>query len=223
MSDKKKVEAVLFSTGRFMTVEEIAQILNVEVPNVKQALDELEKEYQEKDSAMTIQSHENRYKLNIRKEFGYITNKLVSSTEMDSPTTKTLAVIAFKNPALQSDVIKIRGNKAYDHILILKEQGLVTSERYGRTRLLKLTDKFFDYFDTAEPAIKEKFKEIEEKYKETLEELQKEDAPKETIKEAEAKEDKTEAIATEEDHTHEEIPIVSSEEEAEEENSSQSP
>lgn len=181
--EKKKIEAVLFSTGRLMAIEEISKILELNPDVVKTGLEELEKDYKEKDSAMTIQSHEDKYKLNIRKEYGYITNKLVSSTEMDSPTTKTLAVIAFKNPALQSDVIKIRGNKAYDHISILKDQGLITSEKHGRTKLLKLTDKFFDYFDTAEPAVKEKFEAIKEKYKETLEELEKEPT-KETSKDA---------------------------------------
>jgi len=174
--EKKKVEAVLFSTGRFMTVAEIAEILELKNDTVRETLEELEREYKEKESALTVQSHEDKFKLNIRKEYGYITNRLVSSTEMDSPTTKTLAVIAFKNPALQSDVIKIRGNKAYDHITTLKEQGLVTSEKHGRTRLLKLSDKFYDYFDTAQPNIKEKFEEIKEKYKETLENLEEESA-----------------------------------------------
>lgn len=164
--EKKKIEAVLFTTGRLMTAEEIATVTSMNVDAVKNILAELKNDYDQKDSAMTIQQVDDKFKLNIKKEYGQITNKLVSTTEMDSPTTKTLAVIAFKNPALQSDIIKIRGNKAYDHINILKDQGLISTEKYGRTRLLKLTPKFYDYFDTAEPAIKEKFKEIEEKYKE---------------------------------------------------------
>lgn len=164
--EKKKIEAVLFTTGRLMTAEEIATVTSMNADAVKNLLAELKNDYDQKDSAMTIQQVDDKFKLNIKKEYGQITNKLVSTTEMDSPTTKTLAVIAFKNPALQSDIIKIRGNKAYDHIMILKEQGLISTEKHGRTRLLKLTPKFYDYFDTAEPAIKEKFKEIEEKYKE---------------------------------------------------------
>ena len=163
--EKKKIEAVLFTTGRFMTVEEISNVTGLTQDVVTNILTELKNEYDQKDSSLTIQQHENRFKLNIRKEYGSVTNKLVSTTEMDSPTTKTLAVIAFKNPALQSDIIKIRGNKAYDHITRLIQEGLISSEKHGRTRLLKLTPKFFDYFDTAEPAIKEKFKEIEDKYK----------------------------------------------------------
>ncbi len=181
--EKKKIEAVLFTTGRLMTSEEISTVTGINLDAVKNLLAELKNDYDQKDSAMTVQQVDDKFKLNIKKEYGQITNKLVSTNEMDSPTTKTLAVIAFKNPVLQSDIIKIRGNKAYDHITILRDQGLISAEKHGRTRLLKLTPKFFDYFDTAEPAVKEKFKEIEEKYKEASEELKKDDQTQEEIKE----------------------------------------
>ena len=60
---------------------------------------------------------------------------------------ETLSVIAWKNPALQSDIIKIRTNKAYKHIGELEEAGFIESIKHGRTKLLKLTKKFYDYFD----------------------------------------------------------------------------
>ena len=161
MEDKKKIEAVLFTTGKFMTAEEIGKSSDIpDLSHVKNMLEELKKEYESKDSALTIQTHEDKYKLNIRKEYGHIANKLVSTAEMDTPTVKTLAIIAFKNPAMQSDVIKIRGNKAYDHITLLKEQGLITLEKHGRTRLIKLTPQFYDYFDTVAEEIKKKLGEV---------------------------------------------------------------
>lgn len=157
---KTQVEAVLFTTGKFMSVEEIAKILNHRKDVIRKALVDLEKEYSSRDSAITLQKHENQYKLNIKKEHGGISNRLLSGKEFDSPTTKTLAVIAYKSPAIQSDIIKIRGNKAYDHIKALNESGLVTSEKKGRTRLLKLTENFYDYFDIAEKELKQKLEPI---------------------------------------------------------------
>ncbi|HLD02926.1 MAG TPA: SMC-Scp complex subunit ScpB [Candidatus Nanoarchaeia archaeon] len=166
MNDKNKIEAILFTTGKFMSLEEIGKVSGIGSDGiVKELVEELKKSYDDSQSALYIQENEGKYKLNIRKEYGHLANQLVSSTEMDSPTTKTLAVIAWKNPALQSDVIKIRGNKAYDHINMIKEQGLVTAEKYGRTRLLKLTPRFFDYFDTAEPQVKEMLQKEVEKAK----------------------------------------------------------
>ena len=167
--DKKKVEAVLFTTGRFMTLEEVSQGAGIGSSGyVKELLDELKKEYETKDTAITLQILEDKFKLNIKKEYGYIANKLVATTEMDNSTTKTLAVIGYKDPALQSDIIKIRGNKAYDHIHILKEQGLILTEKHGRTNLIKLTPKFYEYFDTAAKEVKEKFDAIVEQQKQEI-------------------------------------------------------
>lgn len=162
----KKIEAVLFTTGRFMTVEEIAQAAGFgSVGFVKERVEELQRHYDGADSAICVVNQDDRWKLNIKKEFGFLANKLVAGSEFDAPTTKTLAVIAYRHPAVQSDIIKIRGNKAYDHIGALQEQGLITGEKSGRTRLLKLTPKFYDYFDTADVHVKEIFKSVEEKVK----------------------------------------------------------
>ncbi|MCX6256024.1 MAG: SMC-Scp complex subunit ScpB, partial [Bacteroidia bacterium] len=53
-----------------------------------------------------------KWKLTIKKEYLYLTEKLLSDCEFDFPTQETLAMVAYKNPALQCDIIKIRGNKA---------------------------------------------------------------------------------------------------------------
>ncbi len=161
MNDKHKVEAILFTTGKFMSLDEIARVCEIgSMGYVKELLEELKKEYEQRDSALTIVQQENLVKLNIKKDYGYLANKLVSDSELDSPTTKTLAVIAYKQPVLQHEIIKIRGNKAYDHIKILKEQNLITTEKRGRSRLIKLTPQFYNYFDTAAEEVKEQFKNL---------------------------------------------------------------
>ena len=156
---KHKIEAVLFTLGKFVSLEDLAKYCELgSIGLVKEALEELKKDYQVRTGSLEVQEHEDKVKLNIKKEFGYLTNKLLSSNELDSPTTKTLAIIAYKQPVTQNEVIKMRGNKAYDHIKSLKESNLVTAEKKGRTRLLKLTNNFYEYFDVMETEVKEKFK-----------------------------------------------------------------
>ena len=62
---------------------------------------------------------------------------------------------------MQSEIIKIRGNKSYDHLSQLKSDGLITSEKCGRSRMLKLSNKFFEYFDVAEKEVKDKLENID--------------------------------------------------------------
>tara|TARA_Y100000034_G_scaffold114964_1_gene151633 strand:+ start:12131 stop:12709 length:579 start_codon:yes stop_codon:yes gene_type:complete len=155
---KNKIEAILFTTGKFMDVDEIARLCNISsVDAVKDALKALKEDYDKNENSLEIIEEKNKCKLNIKKEYNYLTTSLLTDSEFDKPTTKSLAIIAYKNPVLQSEIIHIRGNKAYDHIKTLKEADFVTSEKKGRTRLLKLTSKFFDYFDIVESELKNKF------------------------------------------------------------------
>jgi segregation and condensation protein B len=152
-----KIEAVLFTTGRFLNVEEISKMSSIgSIGFIKQALDELKEKYSSNGGALEVINDKDRWKLNIRKEYLHLTEKLLSDAELDLPAQETLAVIAYKQPAIQSDVIKTRGNKSYDHIKNLKEEGFLVSEKFGRTKILKLTQKFYDYFDVIEDELKDK-------------------------------------------------------------------
>ena len=160
MELKKQIEAILFTLGKFVSIEELAKHINTNPEEVLKALNGLKKEYEAKDSSLTIHQQDNLFKLNVKKEFGFLTNKLLQEKDLDSPTTKTLAIIAYKAPVNQSDVIKIRGNKAYEHIVQLRGSGLISSERYGRTRLLKLTQHFYDYFDISEKEVRQELSRV---------------------------------------------------------------
>jgi segregation and condensation protein B len=165
--NKKKVEAILYTTGKFLTIEEIAKFCGIgSLGYLKDLLEELKKDYGQRDCGLEILNEGNKWKLNIKKDFLYLTEKLLTDSELDRPTQETLAIIAYKQPAVQSDVIKIRGNKAYDHIKLLRELNFLNSEKFGRTRLLKLNQKFYDYFDVVKDSLKQKFEEVKKKFEE---------------------------------------------------------
>ena len=155
---RDKVEAVLFITGRFLNLDEIGRLCGIGSPGaIRQMLDELRDEYNKRETALEIiKDEKNRWKLNIKKDYLYLTEKLLSDAELDKPTQETLAIVAYRQPSVQCDIINFRGNKAYDHIRKLKEEGFVVSEKFGRTKLLKLTQKFYDYFDVVEDELREK-------------------------------------------------------------------
>jgi len=166
--NKKKVEAILFTTGRFLSLEEISQYCSINsIDIVKEILETLKRDYQNKDSALEIINENTKWKLNIKKEHLYLTEKLLEHAEMNKPIQETLAIVAYKQPAVQADVVRIRGNKSYEHIHFLEETGFIIAEKFGRTRLLKLTDKFYDYFDVVKEQLIDKLKEAEGKIDDT--------------------------------------------------------
>lgn len=142
------VEAVLFAAGKFVEEEYIGKILQADKKSVKKALEELREHYEGRDdTALRVANEDTQWKLTVRDEYLGIASKLVSDTEIQGTVLETLAVIAWKNPMMQSELIKIRGPAAYEHISELVERGFVTKAPSGRTFKLTLQEKFFQYFD----------------------------------------------------------------------------
>jgi segregation and condensation protein B len=162
MSDlKNQVESLLFSAGKRLTVEELAGLCKEEnLDAVRAALEILRKELDEKQSSLMLVEEGNGWKLTVREKYIQVVKKVVKTPELPKSLLETLAVVAYKAPVLQSQVIKIRTNKAYRHLDELEEMGYLTREKKGRSKLIKLTQKFFDYFDVPPEKLKEKFKNV---------------------------------------------------------------
>ena len=172
-----KVESILFSAGKKVSLEEIKRLTRKSDDEVKHAAAFLKEKYDHADSSLMLVEEGDSFKLTVREKYLNLVQRIVFETELPKTVIETLAAIAYKAPVLQSDVIKIRTNKAYDHVRLLEEDGYITRSKQGRTMLIKLTDKFYNYFDLppdkvhelfhnfkeVERIIQEKEKEIEEK------------------------------------------------------------
>ncbi len=153
----KKVEAVLFAVGKEITSERIASLCSLPLEEVDKIVSVLQQEYAAKDTSLHIAKKDHGWKFTVKDSYTPIVSNIVSSTELEGPITETLAVIAWKYPIVQSEVIKLRGTGAYDHMKMLEEQGFIEKERSGRTYKVKLTSKFFEYFDLPSEEAKQAF------------------------------------------------------------------
>jgi len=112
---------------------------------LRRLLDILEDKY--KDSGISVVRKDDMWKMDAAAEFMDMVNRLATgSSEFTSAEQETLAIIAYKQPMKQSVLIKIRGNKAYDHIKNFVQMGLVHKKKAGHTAELTLTDDFYNYF-----------------------------------------------------------------------------
>ena len=57
----------------------------------------------------------------------------------------------------QSIFIKIRGNKAYDHVAKFVSMGLIIKKKVGHTSEISLSDSFYNYFNVSSTDDKNKF------------------------------------------------------------------
>lgn len=143
----KKIEALLFSSGKRMNVSEISKLCRSTPEAVVAELQKLKALYEQTNSSLMIIDEGESWKIAVREKYLPLVQKIVAETELSRTVMETLAVVAWKAPVLQSDVIRVRTNKAYDHLSELEETGFIARAKHGRTQLIKLTDKFFSYFD----------------------------------------------------------------------------
>ncbi len=146
--DLKKLEAVFFVSGRFLNMQELISLTDLNPIIIRELIEKLQEKYDNGDSAIEIVEKNNLWKMDVRKEYSYIINRLATgSSEFSKAEQETLAIIAYKQPVKQSVIIKIRGNKAYDHIKKFVELGLLKKKKSGHTHELSLSDEFYDYFN----------------------------------------------------------------------------
>lgn len=141
---KSKVEAILFLTDKPMRAQAIARIVNEDVQVVRQAILDLIHDYEERASGLEI-ADDNGYIIQVKDEYASIIDEFVPM-EMPVALIRTLSAIAIKQPVMQSEIIKIRGAGAYDHIKELMVRELIIKKEEGRSPTLSTTKKFQEYF-----------------------------------------------------------------------------
>ncbi len=142
-----RIEALLFAAARYVTIEELSSHTNASSQDIKAAIEELKKQLSNSNTSLNLLDQQTAVKLNVKDDYLPVVHKIIQTIEFEKPLMQTLAVIAWKYPALQCDIIRIRHNKAYDHLMRLEELGFINRTRYGRTKKINLTQKFFEYFD----------------------------------------------------------------------------
>ena len=159
----KKIEAIFFVSGKFLTIPELISLTDLNPIVLRDLIDRLKDKYSKEDSAIAIIEKNGMWKMDVRPEYYNILNKLAGGrSEFTKAEQETLAIIAFKQPIKQSVIIKIRGNKAYEHIKKFSDLELIRKKKLGHTHELNLSDDFYDYFSVAESSEGNVLKEVEE-------------------------------------------------------------
>lgn len=146
--DLKKLEAVFFISGRYLSMQELISLSDLNPIIIRELIEKLQEKYEKEDSAIEIVEKNKFWKMDVRPEYSYIVNKIATGqSEFSKAEQETLAIIAYKQPIKQSVIIKIRGNKAYDHIKKFVDLDLIKRKKTGHTHEISLSNDFYDYFN----------------------------------------------------------------------------
>jgi len=161
MDHKKLVEAALFMSQSSLDLQDLAKITGMSsLGLLKEIVEELEKEYS--DRGLEIISKDGQWRMQVRPELLPTVASLTPHQDLPEGHKRTLALIVYKEPVKQSEIIKTQGTKAYAYIKQLRKRGLVKGEKEGHTRILTSTKELENYFGMSRKEIKEQLTIVEE-------------------------------------------------------------
>ncbi len=139
------VEGMLFSADKPLRIADIEEATALERGAVRSAIRKLASDYRRRNTALEVVKVGNRWTMQVRSEYTPVVRS-VAAPEVDPRLLRTLALIAYHQPILQSDLQEMLGPKVYDHVRELKALGLISARPKGASKELTTTQKFPEYF-----------------------------------------------------------------------------
>jgi segregation and condensation protein B len=146
--ESELVEAALYVSGRPLGLTTFGRILGISSKRkvLKIAQDIVEK-YRTYDGALEVlEVKENRFVMQLKAEYAPRVKTVSQGPILTKGTLRTLSYIALYQPVLQTKVIEDRGNHAYRHLKLLEGQDLIVRKGAGKTKVVRTTRLFADYF-----------------------------------------------------------------------------
>ena len=140
------LEAILFSAGRSLSTEDLAESLEGSHNDVLTSLQALQSTMKRRrGGAIQLTEVSGRWVMEVKPK---LANHVPGSfrTEIPKRLLPTAALIAYHQPMAQSQLVEMIGQKPYEHVRDLSHLGLVGRRRDGLSRRLTTTRRFAEYF-----------------------------------------------------------------------------
>jgi segregation and condensation protein B len=146
--DLALLEAALYVAGRPLDLKTLGSVIGTRSKRkIRRLARMLMGRYRNQEVALEVlELEDKRFVLQLKTEYTSGVQRLAIRPLLSKGPLKTLSYVAYRQPVLQPHVIDVRGSHSYAHLKQLEDMGLITRERAGRTRLLRTTEFFADYF-----------------------------------------------------------------------------
>ncbi len=148
------IESLLFASDTALTIDKIKSILETaDRKAIREALTSLAKEYESAKRGFFLTEVAGGFQLRTRPEYRQWIRRLKESrpTRLSRAAMETLAIIAYKQPVLRSDVEYLRGVDSGGTLRTLLERRLIRvmgrKDLPGRPMIYGTTKQFLELFD----------------------------------------------------------------------------
>lgn len=166
---KMIIEALLFSSDKPLTVKDIHDVLpDAEKSEIKNSIKILTHDYDTLERSFVLKEVAGGYQFRSRPEYGSYILRMFQKTpnRLSRATIETLAIIAYKQPIMRSEIERLRGVDVGGIVRTLMEKGLIKimgrKELPGRPLIYGTTKRFLEVFDLKDLKSLPKLKEIKD-------------------------------------------------------------
>ncbi len=185
---KTIIESLLFVSEVPLTVEQFKTVLEtVDTGAIRAAIEELTDEYADRNGGFVLKAVAGGYQFRTQERFNPWIKRLVkpSAPRLSKAALETLAIIAYNQPIIRSDIEHIRGVDSGGVIRMLMERKLIRvlgrKEIPGRPLIYATTKHFLEVFELKDLKDLPTPKEIEDLSQSKLEEGREGAAPEDAV------------------------------------------
>jgi len=129
-------EAIIFVSDEPITSKMIGEIIGEDRQTVQAAVEELQKEYEERSGGLQIREIAGGWQIATRTEYHEEIRKFLKtrpSAKLSLAALETLSVIAYKQPVTVPEILEIRGVQSASAIKTLLEKRLIVTKGHKET------------------------------------------------------------------------------------------
>ncbi len=166
---KNIIESLLFVAEEPLTIDSIKKVLDSTDSNaINHVLNELSNEYEARKGGFFLREVAGGYQIRTRSEYSQWIKRLLKPNpfRLSNAALETLAIVAYKQPVIRSDIEHLRGVDCGGILRMLLERKLIRvigrREIPGRPIIYTTTKKFLELFELKDLKDLPSPKEIEE-------------------------------------------------------------
>ena len=151
---KNIIESLLFVAEEPLTVDRLKRILaQADTKKIRQALDDIAAEYDVRNGGFYLHQVAGGYQVRTRPEYSPWIKRLIQPKplRLSKAALETLAIVAYKQPVIRSDIENIRGVDCGGVLRVLLERKFIRvlgrKEIPGRPLIYATTRRFLEVFD----------------------------------------------------------------------------
>lgn len=149
------IEAILFVSGDGVSVDEIAEKLEISVDEVKECVEKIKQDKIDSKSGIQLIQYKNKIQLCTNKEYAEAVAQVLNpirEKKLTKLVMEVCGIVAYKQPITRLEIEKVRGNLNCDYAInFLLENELIEvvgrKDAIGKPMLYGTTDKFLKKFN----------------------------------------------------------------------------